>query len=60
MEEAWIQLTCPDCDHEYSKTATTLPGPDATHTCDDCDGAAPLSEFTRTARDLEILRSLRA
>lgn len=58
MEEAWIQLTCPSCDHEWSSTAAELPTPDAEYSCDACSATHSVAEFTHTARDLEILRTL--
>jgi len=56
MQEAWIDLRCPDCTNDWEANPADLPDPGAAFTCDDCGNTRPLSEFTRTARDLEILR----
>lgn len=56
MQEAWLQLRCPDCDKHWEATATDLPSPDTGFSCDGCNAERPLSEFMKTARDLELLR----
>jgi predicted nucleic acid-binding Zn ribbon protein len=58
MQEAWLQLQCPACDKHWEATAADLPSPDTAFDCDDCETVRPLSEFMKTARDLELLRDL--
>jgi len=56
MQEAWLQLRCPDCDKHWEATPTDLPSPDTQFDCDGCGAERPLSEFMKTTRDLELLR----
>jgi len=56
MQEAWLQLRCPDCDKHWEATPTDLPSPDTPFICDDCSEERSLSEFMKTTRDLELLR----
>lgn len=60
MQEAWLQLLCPDCDKHWEATAADLPSPETPFVCDDCGAERSLSEFMKTARDLELLRELGA
>jgi hypothetical protein len=60
MQEAWIQLQCPDCTEDWEANPADLPDPGTEMTCNHCDGTHPVSEFTQTARDLEILREFHA
>ncbi|WP_459192755.1 DUF7836 family putative zinc-binding protein [Halosimplex sp. J119] len=60
MQEAWIQLRCPDCDEQWEANPADLHSPDEAFTCEGCDGTRPLSEFTKTQRDFEILRDFHA
>jgi len=57
MQEAWLQLHCPGCAKTWEAKLTQLPGPDTEFTCDACHETRPLSEFMKTARDLELLRA---
>lgn len=56
MQEAWLQLRCPACTDSWEDHVSDLPAPDTAFTCDDCGTERPLSEFMRTARDLEVLQ----
>jgi hypothetical protein len=58
MQEAWIQLVCPACDAEWEASVRDLPAPGEQFQCDQCRGYAPTAEFTKTARDLEVLRNM--
>jgi predicted RNA-binding Zn-ribbon protein involved in translation (DUF1610 family) len=58
MQEAYAELTCPDCDKLWEIDANTAPAPDADHRCPDCGAGYTLAEFTRTSRDLQVVRSL--
>jgi len=60
MQEAWLQLLCPDCGKHWEATAGDLPSPETPFVCDGCGAGRPLSEFMKTARDLELLRELGA
>ena len=60
MQEAWLQLTCPACEEHWEAKMADLPAPDADFRCRSCDEARPISEFMRTARDLDILRAFHA
>jgi hypothetical protein len=55
MNEAWIQLRCPDCQEDWEAGPTDLPGPDATFSCPYCDETASMREFMKTPRALDIL-----
>ncbi len=56
MQEAWLQLRCPDCDKHWEAAPTALPSPETMFSCDDCGTERSLSEFMKTKRDLELLR----
>ena len=58
MQEAYAQLTCPDCEKHWETDANTAPDTDADFDCPDCGERRPLSEFAHTSRDLEVLREL--
>ncbi|MEF8852964.1 MAG: hypothetical protein V5A44_09765 [Haloarculaceae archaeon] len=60
MQEAWIQLQCPDCEAQWEANPADLPEPQATLTCEDCGETRRVSEFTKTARDFEILAEFHA
>jgi len=55
MTEAWIQLHCPECDNDWESSPSALPEPGEPFSCPDCGARRPVSEFTRTQRDFEIL-----
>ncbi|WP_436926454.1 DUF7836 family putative zinc-binding protein [Halosimplex amylolyticum] len=56
MQEAWIQLRCPDCGEQWEANPADLPEPDGTLGCNHCDTSRRVAEFTKTTRDFEILR----
>jgi len=58
MNEAFVQLVCPECLKDWEADPTDLPSPEASFRCPDCDENRRLSEFMRTDRDLEVLREL--
>jgi len=60
MQEAWIQLQCPDCGEQWEANPADLSEPAAEFACKECSGTARLSEFTKTARDFEILDEFHA
>jgi hypothetical protein len=57
MQEAWIQLACPACEETWESNPADLPAPAEEYDCKHCGHTAPVSEFMRTGRDLEILES---
>lgn len=56
MQEAWLQLLCPDCGKHWEAAPSKLPSPETSFTCVECGAERPLSEFMKTTRDLELLR----
>jgi len=56
MQESWIQLQCPACEKHWEANPADVAAPDADLECEDCGETRPAAEFTKTARDLEILR----
>ncbi|MDT3435355.1 hypothetical protein [Haloarcula sp. 1CSR25-25] len=56
MQEAWLQLRCPACSADWEERVSDLSAPETQFVCDDCGTERPLSEFMRTARDLEVLQ----
>lgn len=57
MQEAWIDLACPNCDKQWEANPTELPAPDADFECPDCGTSRSTAEFAQTQRGLEILES---
>lgn len=55
MPEAWIQLLCPECGEGWEENPSDLPAPGERYECPHCGARAPVSEFMRTERDLDIL-----
>ena len=55
MQEAWIQLQCPNCEEQWEANPADLPAPDSTHACEHCGVERRGAEFAKTARDFEIL-----
>lgn len=60
MTEAWIQLLCPNCGKDWEENPSALPEAGNSFTCPDCEERRPVSEFTRTQRDFEILGDFHA
>lgn len=58
MEEAFVQLLCPDCHKSWESSPRDLPAPSDSFQCPDCDTSRRTSEFMRTERDLETLKRL--
>lgn len=58
MQEAWIQLSCPACGKRWQENPVELPEPRESFACEHCGEARTVSEFAKTARDLEILENL--
>lgn len=56
MTEAWIQLSCPDCEEHWEANPSDLPSPGREFQCPHCGASSPISEFMRAQRDLEVLQ----
>lgn len=53
-----MQLRCPVCGKDWQANPGDLPGPDEGFSCPDCEDTRTMTEFMRTARDLEIYKTL--
>lgn len=60
MEEAFVQLLCPECNKAWESTPRDLPEPSATFHCPNCHASRRMAEFMRTDRDLDILKNLQS
>lgn len=58
MEEAFVQLLCPECNKAWESTPSQLPQPAKTFHCPNCHASRRIAEFMRTERDLETLKRL--
>lgn len=58
MNEAYVQLLCPECEKAWEESPTDLPAPEAEFSCPDCSGKRRTAEFMRTERDLEVLKEM--
>lgn len=56
MEEAYVQLLCPECKKDWESTPMDLPGHTKNFECPDCHASRRLAEFARTERDLETIK----
>jgi len=56
MQEAWLQLECPDCNDHREATVHDLSTPETEYACPSCGSRRPLREFMATTRDLEVLQ----
>jgi uncharacterized Zn ribbon protein len=60
MNEAWIQLQCPECETTWEENPAEMPEPDAEYACDSCGTTRSAGEFARSTRDFEILADFHA
>ena len=58
MNEAFVQLVCPECAKAWESTPANLPGSRAHIHCPNCHASRRTAEFMRTERDLRTLRAL--
>ena len=58
MEEATIQLLCPECTKEWQLPPGELPDVAELFHCPNCHASRRTAEFTRTDRDLRTLKQL--
>ncbi|RJT06456.1 MULTISPECIES: hypothetical protein [Halococcus] len=56
MDEAAVQLLCPECAKHWRSAPRDLPASDAVFHCPNCHASYRLTEFMRTDRDLTTLR----
>ena len=56
MNEAFVQLSCPECTKDWEAKPMELPARDEPFACPDCEEQRPTAEFMRTDRDLEVLK----
>ncbi|WP_435333408.1 hypothetical protein [Haloarchaeobius sp. TZWWS8] len=54
--EAFVDLSCPDCDYMWEAKPHKLPDPKEEFQCEDCASQRRLSEFMQTQRDLELVK----
>jgi predicted RNA-binding Zn-ribbon protein involved in translation (DUF1610 family) len=60
MDEAFVQLVCPECTKNWEAKPMDLPAADTDFTCPDCGTERSLAEFMRTDRDLAVLKEFEA
>ncbi|MFB6137636.1 MAG: hypothetical protein ABEJ42_04765 [Halobacteriaceae archaeon] len=60
MNEAYVQLLCPECQKHWEETPGDLPNHTQNFSCPGCHATRRLAEFMRTDRDLETLKRLEA
>ena len=58
MDEATVQLLCPDCDKSWHAVPGGLPGTTEPFDCPGCQASRRTAEFMRTDRDLRTLKQL--
>jgi ssDNA-binding Zn-finger/Zn-ribbon topoisomerase 1 len=57
--EAYVQLTCPECQKNWESTPSELPTHDENFSCPNCHATRRTAVFMRTDRDLENLKRLK-
>lgn len=58
MEEAHVQLVCPECTKEWQSKPQELPESERTFHCPNCHASRPLTRYIPTERDLKALQQL--
>jgi predicted RNA-binding Zn-ribbon protein involved in translation (DUF1610 family) len=58
MDEAAVQLLCPECTKHWRSTPRELPATDSLFHCPNCHASYRITEFMRTDRDLSTLKQL--
>lgn len=58
MQEAYVELTCPNCNKLWERDPNELGDAETPFECPDCGERAPLGEFARTTRDLEVIEEM--
>jgi len=60
MNEAFVQLSCPECMKDWEAKPMDLPARNEPFSCPDCGEQRPTAEFMRTDRDLEVLKEFQS
>lgn len=58
MDEAYVQLLCPECTKDWQTSPSSLPDPKEMLHCPNCHATRLTAEFMRTERDLQTLENL--
>ncbi|MCU4739975.1 hypothetical protein OB955_10595 [Halobacteria archaeon AArc-m2/3/4] len=58
MDEATVQLLCPECTKDWQVSPGALPDAAEMYHCPNCHASRHTSEFMRTDRDLRALKQL--
>ncbi|MFB6188018.1 MAG: hypothetical protein ABEI86_14285 [Halobacteriaceae archaeon] len=58
VNEAYVNLLCPNCSRSWESNPSSLPKHDEEFTCPECNAKYKVAEFMRTDRDLETLKQL--
>lgn len=56
MNETFVRLLCPDCQKTWERNPNQLPAHTDRFACDGCEAEYRTAEFTRTDRDLDVLK----
>lgn len=56
MDEAFVQLLCPECSKDWQENPIDLPGLRRNFSCPSCHATRRLAEFMRTDRDFEAVK----
>lgn len=55
MQEAFVDLYCPECESSWEERPHELPDPSSSWECPECGDRRSLSSFMATATDLEVV-----
>ena len=58
MDEAYVQLLCPECTKGWQSSPSELPELREMYHCPNCHATRLTAEFMRTERDLQTLQHL--
>lgn len=58
MDEAYVQLLCPECAKDWESNPSELPGSREMYHCPNCHATRLTAEFMRTDHDLQTLKGL--
>ncbi|MDL5362360.1 hypothetical protein [Halalkalicoccus sp. NIPERK01] len=56
MNETFVRLLCPECRKTWERKPGDLPAHTEAFACDGCGTERRTAEFTRTDRDLDVLK----
>lgn len=60
MQEAFVDVKCPNCEKTWEEQPHDLPEPDTDFECPACGERRYLSEFMDSKRDLEVVETFHA